>query len=445
MRWQLKNILIIADYFAPERSVASIRLTKIAKYLSRNDDCKVTVITSRRENFNKDRLLERDLNEILIRSKIIEVNNTSRLRSAFRFINKKHTTKNNVTSSSSNLQTKERKETAISKSLKNLKSLLSSLVIIYEGHLFSIRAIKKLDNWDEYSTVISTFGFFGPHLLARKIKKKNDSVKWIADFRDPVIDFGDSIQWWCDRYCLSVTSNANEVIAVSRGIKDVLITNDKSRVRIIDNGFDDEELNFVSDSIISNDGKFHMVYTGSIYPRLDMPPLFLAIKELIEEGKICSDLIQIDYAGRSYEGFIKYAKGTNLKDVIINHGYVDRDISLALQRDSHIMILGTWNFKVSPNVMTGKIYEYFMMQKPIIVFVNGDTKNGHLKSLINNNKLGYCYESYNEKVDFIELKDFIYSEYNKFCNNEISKLPENKLVSKYSYRNIANEFYKLIT
>lgn len=345
----------------------------------------------------------------------------------------------------SNNEHSKNKENNINKSIKKsnrikmkIKSYLVLLTMFLESVVFAVKGWREIRKSSvDYSTVVSTFGYFGPHLLAAKLKRKRKDLKWIADFRDPVIDFGRYIQWCCDLYCSYVTKHADDVVTVSEGIKEVLITKNRDAIHIIENGYDEDDLSNLPSIEQLEDNKFHLCYTGSVYPRLDIPPLFKAIEELVREEKVDINQTQINYAGKGFEVFKTYADGTGLVNRIVNFGYVDREVSLSIQNNSHILLLGTWNFKVSPDVMTGKIYEYMMMKKPILVFVNGDRVDGKMKRLISEFELGFCYETANNKNDFVLLKNYIFEVYKDFLERKSITLSHNSEIENFSYKSIS--------
>ena len=53
-----RKILIVSPYFAPENSVASIRFTKLAKYLTRRGHSVTVLCADMTENYLKDELRE---------------------------------------------------------------------------------------------------------------------------------------------------------------------------------------------------------------------------------------------------------------------------------------------------------------------------------------------------------------------------------------------------
>ena len=74
----MKKILIICNYFAPDNTIAAVRITKIAKYLKRYGYDIVVVAENRQESI-KDEILEKDAEDI----KVIRVANSNHVKKAF--------------------------------------------------------------------------------------------------------------------------------------------------------------------------------------------------------------------------------------------------------------------------------------------------------------------------------------------------------------------------
>jgi len=103
-----------------------------------------------------------------------------------------------------------------------------------------------------------------------------------------------------------------------------------------------------------------------------------------------------------------------------------------------------WNKKDSTGILTGKIFEYMLIQKPVISITVGDRPRGELSKLIRRSNLGIACEEKNYKDDLQKLKSFISKNYNEFYEKgEIAFFPDNNILKRYEYAEITSRFIKL--
>ena len=59
----MEKVLLVCNYFAPDNTIAAIRLSKFAKYLMEYG-IKVDCITEKKENYPEDKLLKDDVHGV---------------------------------------------------------------------------------------------------------------------------------------------------------------------------------------------------------------------------------------------------------------------------------------------------------------------------------------------------------------------------------------------
>ena len=193
----------------------------------------------------------------------------------------------------------------------------------------------------------------------------------------------------------------------------------------------------------------NFAYCGTVYNKGDKilrnpAPLFKAIYELLNEEKIDLKNIHIHYAGGDCDTFLKIAEEYGMKDVVVNHGRVERNESLNIQRSADVILSLSWNTQKEKGILTGKIYEAFLAERPILCLVSGDEPNSKLGEMIRSSHTGFVWEEGSGET--IEgLKNWIADLYcEKLRTGKLTYDCKKEELANYSYENIARQFEKYL-
>lgn len=426
----MKTIYIASEYFGPANEIGAIRFTKVAKYLSRKG-YHIVVFTRYTKNTIVDSILQDDVDELLDSGgKIFTVNSeTNRMFDHFM---------------------------AVSGFLhEELKYIEKG---IYCGKKFARKhmTILKHEKLPQPDVLITTYGDWGGHYLGMKLKKKyGENLLWIADFRDPMKGLFAtntciyrSIEWVRYHYKRRVVRASDVITIVSDDIRDDLHASGKeSKIHIIKNGFDREDA-IKRDLDFENNltkEKFRIVYTGTIYSGLkkkyDLSFFFQALLELISEGKVNAEDLIVCYAGRHFVEFSKQLGHNEYNIEIVDYGFIPRTKSLALQTVANILLLASWNTKEDVGHIPAKIFEYFLVNKPIIAIVCGNKDASVAKRMLEEAGCGIAFEEASMDKDFQTMKSYFFELYTKWKNDSKFDLDSNKAyIAQFESNNIANAF-----
>jgi glycosyltransferase involved in cell wall biosynthesis len=437
-----KKIIIISEYFAPQNAIAAIRMSKIVKYINRNNDYEILVIANDYEDYD-DEILKKDVER---KANIVRIKKSKTLDSIYSLLKKRRN--KIIVEDTDNKQTNKSKNN--NSFIVGIKQTMFYLLEIANTMTFKFRAMKYLRKFDlgEYTHMISTFGPLSCHLVAKKVKRIYPNIRWIADFRDPVLNIFTPIGFksYAKNYAKLVTKKADVVVAVSSGYMDALFLNKDKNKCVITNGYDKEDLINVNVKYRTTN-KLIFTYTGNLYSgQRDLSTLFKAICELINEEKISVNNIQVQYAGTSGVDIINQAQMFGMESIVSDFGYISRKEAIDLQLNSDILLLATWNTNRGLGNIPGKFLEYMMMDKPIICVTTGEISGSEVKGIIKTSNLGFCYEEANKERDFAQLKNYIYDLYkNKIIEGKsIPFSPNKEIVESYSYEHKAKEFENLL-
>jgi hypothetical protein len=301
-------------------------------------------------------------------------------------------------------------------------------------------SIKFLSNYLENNSVdwiISTGPPHSTHLIAKALKKKFD-VKWMADFRDPWTDidyfhhlpFLKSIKKRHLREEQNVLKEADLVTVVSRQMwRNYVDFN--SNTHIVYNGYDGE---LAKGNPVTT--KFSLVHVGSV--NSDRNPVFLwrTLAEICNELPGFRENLNLTFVGEISNQVQQEIQLAGLEDQFSHRTYIPHKEISSIQSQAQILLLLLNDVPASKGIVTGKVFEYFQAQRPILAI---GPKGGDLDELLKETRAGRL-------VDFGDndnLKKEILDLYSEFKSNSVIAC-NSKNVTKFQRRNLAGEVVKLL-
>ena len=426
------RILVISYYFAPQNLIGAVRATKLAKYLSRMGH-EVTVICGAGRNGEIDPTLARDLQEMKDVHCISEWNP---LRSWY--LRKEQTPAAAAPAAAAPAQ-----QSAVRRTVRAVRNLVYISLRWLADRSFSRmgrRELKKLSG--TYDAVYSSYAPFSVHEIARKAKKSGLAGRWVADFRDEV---GMPFKWQDGRkrrYLAMLRRDADVLCAVSRGFLEMMGYDDVGRV--LSNGFDREDLPAVERR--PADGCLRVVYCGQFnmgrkgIGDRDLTPMFAALKKLVDEGAIEKERIRLVYAGREGALMRRFAASCGLEECVEDYGQVSREKSIELQRSADILLMASWHMASQKGILTGKLFEYMMMDKPIVCCMEGDLPNSGVKQVLEETGMGFCWERVGGPAEDEQLLAYVRSLVQRHSSGgSLLDGKNDEAVERYAYPGLARQ------
>ncbi|MBQ7160322.1 MAG: glycosyltransferase [Clostridia bacterium] len=433
-----KRILIISYNFAPRHTVGAIRPTKLAQYLSEAGE-KVDVVTVKpfgELDHSMDGVFEHIDRLYEIDCPIIKEKAPA------------------PAATKPQAKPEVRSAPAPAPRMKGLVKKLKREIYEYRRVSGSRRfaaEFKKLvksdlDNFRSYDAVISSYGPVASHLCGLEMKALCPGVKWIADFRDPMVVNATTRLTRRSRLKIQrrVCKKADRLVAVSEGYSDKIFEGEaKNKSCVIYNGFDRRDIDLPS---VSPDKSFNFTYVGALYDgKRDISPLFAVLSRLEAEGIIEKEKVRFNYAGSAFEVLRGQAKKYGLADCLYDLGRLDRDQCLKLQAASRHLVLATWNEEKEGGVFPGKFLEYIMAGRPIISLVSGNVPSSEVTRVIERGRLGVTYEDATAEDDLNKLKNYVLHDYLLWLGGEPPEFdPDESVVSSFDFRETAKRFEELI-
>lgn len=412
----MKKLLIISFYFPPTGVGGAIRITKFTKYLP-SFNIEPIVITTFEDTYGvKDFSLLKDLPENL---KIFRVSAfyIFNYMSKFKFLK-----------------------------LNQIVSFIGKNFIwpdaaIYWAKKASIKASNIIEN-EKINYLLTTGGPFSTHLIGLYLKEKFPKIHWIADFRDewslnPFVKYGFFRRLYETRLEKKVMQKADKVITVSNYIKDKYIKLYpflKEKISVIYNGFDEVDFdNYKKEYVKSN--VLNIGYLGSIYNSKRNPKNFFKAISILNKDPEYKNKINLEFIGHDSYILRKYIKKYRLNNCIkIIKRIPHKDLFININSyDCFLLVIGKLNR------ITGKIFEYLRLQKPIFAI---GKKEFEVAQIIKRTNSGIMVDISNVDEIIKTLKEFIELKKTNSFDSRFKFIKEE--IERFNRKNLTEQLVKLM-
>jgi glycosyltransferase involved in cell wall biosynthesis len=334
--------------------------------------------------------------------------------------------------------------------IKVKNSLVKKLFLFIRGNLFipdprrgwnffAYRMAKQIIRDYNIKTIITTSPPHSSQLIGLKLKKRT-GVRWIADLRDPWTD----IYYYHDflhtkpaikldkYYERSVLTEADEIVVVSNSLK--LLFEEKvnraNKIKIIPNGFDEEDFSSPGNISVSEKEKpFTIVYTGTITPLYGVEGFIRAIAGL--KQRIHFKILFIGSSDNSIRDIVKTEGLENLTEFI---PYVDHHKAVGyLVNEASALLLCIPKMEKNEGILTGKLFEYLAARKPVI---GVGPKDGDAALVLAECEAGKMFGYH----DIEGIKDYIAG----LAEKKYGINQENKGYLKYSRKSLTGQLAEII-
>lgn len=315
---------------------------------------------------------------------------------------------------------------------------------IPDPRIFWVRpSVKFLHDFlreNEIRTIITTGPPHSIHLIGYKLKNKNPSLRWLADFRDPWSEWGllDSLN--VSPFVRKVHKNL-EAKVLKRADKIITITPfyvrrfealSQRKVVLLSNGYDEDDFKSLN---IQPTEKFIIRHVGIINEKCDPRPFMTAIKRLIAADRDFASKLHIDFVGEVHGQFKDFVLASpELFSVATFTPSVPHKELISLYGKSSLLLLILTGYKDAEGYMPGKLFEYLATGLPILGI---GPSHGDAASLLNQTEAGEMIDSAEEE----KIKSKVMSLFNVWRNGASEHLQHD--VAKYTRKNITKELIEL--
>ncbi len=280
------------------------------------------------------------------------------------------------------------------------------------------------------------------HLIAKKLAL-SAKLKWVADFRDPWTNIhyynklpkSRMAEWLDKRLERKVLQKADRITMVNHDFFDRV---DVSKTRIISNGFDSADKPVIAGE--TSNSKFTIRYMGSLKSRQYVESFFKIVKELCHADEF-HNKINIELIGNISAEVRQKIEEHNIQCTLRFIPYLNHDVVLQKIAESDLLLLFIGRSEMAPKIISGKVFEYLMVQKPILAY---GPIGGAADELLKRTGAGalFDYDDYEGAKEFIVslLKNWQENKkFDRFKPEEINKYERRELT-----RRLASLFGELI-
>lgn len=423
------NILIITPFYKHDKNIASVRWTNLSARLAKKHN--VIVVTQPQDDMDMQRTVQKDDDGILV----ARINQ----KTGYEKIAIKHfggaTGDDWQTASAADTQTSEGGGEGLVRKLKN-RVMFASMKQKARSYAKEIQK-NVIPKGMKIDVVISSACPFIEMLFGYEAKKRL-GCKWISDFRDlPYKEDNNDTTHNMKKLMCKALKGADRVTVVANSMKEALQEDgivSGEKVLLIRNGF---SLSDKRQPLFQDDGKLHIVHTGSLYGgMMKSDLLFAAISELyktVPESKVA-----VECAGGNNQSIIDTAAKYGLQDIVIDHGFIPRSQAIALQNEADCLLILMFNIRAGG--FGAKVFEYMLCDKPIISVSSGKLKDGETTRFVRELNLGIAAEEATADEDIPKLADYLRLQWQrKIAGERLQYQPDYEKINQFDYDNLVNQ------
>lgn len=294
---------------------------------------------------------------------------------------------------------------------------------------------------NDIRTIITTGPPHSIHLIGLRLKKKDPSINWIADFRDPWSEWG-----FLDTLKVSpfvrnihrklerkVITSADHVVTITPFYVRQFERLSGRKVTLLTNGFDEDDFAQVQ---YTRSPQFLIRHVGIVNEKCDPRPFMTAVENLCREEADFKNLVLIEFVGDVHPHFHEFVEQRDLLRSITKFtASVPHKELIRRYGESSLLLLVLTGYKDAEGYMPGKLFEYLATGLPILGV--GPT-SGDAASLLNTTTVG-------KMVDGDSVNDIALAIKQRFheWKNSSDPLVQKSSVDQYSRRAITGQLTKL--
>ncbi|PQA90563.1 glycosyl transferase family 1 [Chryseobacterium shigense] len=282
------------------------------------------------------------------------------------------------------------------------------------------------------------------HMIGLGLKKKFPEMKWIADFRDPWTEIS-----YYKHLKLTKSSDRKHRQLESSVFKTADITlatsyTDAENFRkaganaiCITNGFDESDASAPRiETANGQDRKsFTLSYIGVLEQLRNPENLWNVLDELITENKDFAEQFTLKFAGRIDDKILQSIENSNLKNCILNLGYISHDKAVEEMAHSDLLLITNFPNESSKGIIPGKIFEYLATGKQIISF---GPDEADVSRILAETASGKHFSYKDSKV----IKDFILEQFEQWKKGDLLENTQN--IEQFSRRNLTRKLAEIL-
>ena len=336
---------------------------------------------------------------------------------------------------------------------KNKRSLFQSFATWIRGNIFvpdprvfwvkpSVNFLHDFILQNKIKTIITTGPPHSVHLIGYWLKKKNSSLRWLADFRDPWSQWGflDSIKAGSfarrlhKRFESKVLSSATKIITITPFYVRQFKSLAQRHVDFLPNGFDEDDF---KNLVHTRNDKFLIRHVGTINEKCDPRPFMTALREVMIASEGFTEHVKIEFIGEVHPDFKSFVThDEKLSSVTSFTGNIPHKQLLSKYGESSLLLLVLHGYKDAEGFMPGKLFEYMATGIPVLGI---GPANGDASDLLRETKAGEMFDAAN----LSGIKNFLIMNFDRWNgHNDVFHI--DTAVNNYSRKELARRLAELL-
>jgi glycosyltransferase involved in cell wall biosynthesis len=300
---------------------------------------------------------------------------------------------------------------------------------------YAFEKAKHLIKEFNIETIITTSPPHSTQLIGLRLKKEF-SLQWISDLRDPWTEIFYNKELfrtkWAEKQDAKMeklcVEGADQVVVVSDAIKRSFLAKYPSaaeKFHVIPNGYDEKDFLNI-DSTEKTDSKI-ISYVGNLGQQYPVDGFLDAFSKVLKQDPAW----KLQFVGNCYSGVHRLVEQKQLSDSVQFIPYVSHAEAIKYMINASVLLLIIPDIDSNKGILTGKLFEYLATGNPILLIGPND---GDAATILNENALSITVN----KKDIEKMCEFIL--------NSTSMKPIKSLesIERFSRRNLTKEIVKLI-
>jgi len=252
---------------------------------------------------------------------------------------------------------------------------------------YAVAAGQRLIRKEKIDLIYVTSPPFSPLLVGYLLKKATgkpllfeyrDSWQDNLDHRHDLSPTRRKIEEYLERV---VIRNANQVVLVTEGMRKNMVSRfpyePEDKFQVIPNGFDPDLCSYLQTQEANEEKYFTITYSGSMEYDRDPRQFLLAMKEFFADHPEAASQTRINLIGNTEQEFVDFVQQEGLSSNVHFPGYLPYDENIKYLAGSDLLFLIANDLR--PDSIPGKLYEYLLLNKPILALVGNNVSGSFLE------------------------------------------------------------------
>ncbi len=306
----------------------------------------------------------------------------------------------------------------------------------------SVSFLNSLIRDNAIRIVVTTGPPHSVHLIGLRLKKKNPSIRWIADFRDPWSEWGLLESLRVGRMAMKkhrrlervVLRTADDLITITPFYKRRFEDLSGRSVHLITNGFDDADFKEVDRR---RPESFIIRHVGIINERCDPRPFMDVVESIASVDKDFLAMARVEFVGEVHPVFRAWVEASPLKNrLALLAGSIPHKELLKTYGSSSLLLLVLHGYKDAGGYLPGKLFEYLATGIPVLGV--GPT-TGDAAALLQETSAGQMFEA----TDQDGIRQFLVTHFREWKDG-VSASRKTAQAGKYSRKELTSALVRIL-